>query len=131
MARVYATAADFTAYTGGTAPENVDALLRVASGVVDVLLTGIVYDTDAAGMPTNADVAQAMADATCAIAAEADAAGTLEAGSTQQWDSVGIGSVSLSGRGTSAETLTVHGIPVPGPALLALRSVGPLVVIQL
>lgn len=131
MARVYATSAQFTTYTGGTAPDNVDALLRIASRVVDVLLKAVVYDVDADGLPTDPDVAQSMADATCAIAAEASATGVLEAGGTQTWTSVGIGNVSLSGRGTTDETVTVDGIPVPGPALLALRSVGPVVVIQL
>ncbi|WP_408895939.1 hypothetical protein ACJ5H2_13565 [Nocardioides sp. R1-1] len=130
MARVYATSGQYATYTGGTAPANVDALLRIASRVVDVLLTAVVYDVDASGVPTNPDVTEAMADATCAIAAEADATGVLQAGGTQQWDSVGIGNVSLSGRGTTDETVTVDGIPVPGPALLALRTVGKVTVIQ-
>jgi len=130
MARVYATSAEYAAYTGAAAPANVDTLLRIASRVVDVLLTAVVYDVDASGLPTNPDVAQALSDATCAIAAEADATGVLQAGGTQTWESVGIGNVSLSGRGTTDETVTVDGIPVPGPALLALRSVGRVLVIQ-
>lgn len=130
MARVYADSAQYTAYTGAAAPANVDTLLRIASRVVDVLLTAVVYDVDAAGLPTDPDVAEPMADATCAIAAEADATGALQAGGTQQWDSVGIGNVSLSGHGTSDETVTVDGFPVPGPALLSLRSVGKVLVIQ-
>lgn len=130
MARVYATSAQYVTYTGGAAPANVDTLLRVASRVVDRLLKGRVYAVDADGLPTDADVAETLADATCAIAQEAAATGALEAGSTQEWDSVGIGNVSLSGRGTSADTTVVLGIPVPGVALLALADVGTLVVIQ-
>lgn len=128
--RVYATSAQYESYTGGAAPANVSVLLRVASRVVDYLLRGVVYDVDAAGLPTDADVIQALQDATCAIAAECASTGALDSGGTQAWDSVSIGNVSLSGRGTAAEAVTVGGIPVPGVALVFLADVGPLVVIQ-
>lgn len=128
--RVYATQAEYEAYTGGAAPANVQALLRAASRVVDVLLTAVVYDTDTDGYPTDTAAAEALSDATCAIAAECASTGALEAGGTQAWDSVGIGNVSLSGRGTSDDAVVVLGIAVPAVALLSLRDVGPLVVIQ-
>lgn len=129
MARVYATEAAYVTYTGAAAPANVALLLRIGSRVVDVLLTGIVYDVDAAGLPTDVDVAQSLSDATCAIAQEAAATGVMDAGGTQQWDSVGIGNVSLSGRGTSEGTAVILGVPVPPVARLFLADVGTLVVI--
>lgn len=132
MARVYATAAqyeDFHGLSAGAAPANIDALLRVSSRVVDHLLRGVVYETDAAGMPTDADVSTALTDATCAIAGEADATGALSPGSTQAWDSVAIGNVSLSGRGTASEAVTVAGLNVPAQALLSLADVGAFTVV--
>lgn len=129
--RVYATEAQYVTTTGGAAPDNVAYLLRVASRVVDVLLTAVVYDVDTDGYPTDTAVADAMADATCAIAAECASTGVLEAGGTQQWSSVGIGNVSLLGHGVTEGTVTVLGVPVPASALLSLRSVGPVVVVQL
>lgn len=129
MARVYADEAAYVAYTGGAAPDNVALALRLASRVVDVLLTGVVYDVDTAGLPTDPDVAEALSDATCCIAQEAATTGILDAGGTQEWDSVGIGKVSLSGRGTSQDTTVVLGVPVPPAARLFLADVGDVVVI--
>lgn len=126
--RVYADAAAYAAYfPGSTAPANLDVLLRQASRVVDKLLRGRVYDVDPTSLlPTDADVAAAMSDATCAIAGELDALGTLNAGGTQQWESVAIGSVQLSNlQGASAsDPLLVDGVPVPPAAILALGDVG-------
>ena len=125
--RVYATAADVAAYTGEDAPGNVDALLRVASRTVDVLLVGVVYDTDTDGYPTDAAVSQAMSDATCAIVREAAAAGVL-AGGSKDWGSVKIGNVSLSQPIGSAGVVDVDGVPVPTDALQSLASIGDRVV---
>lgn len=126
--RQYATAAQLAAYPGGDtiAPGDADARLRAASRVVDDCLTGVVYDTDPVTLlPTDPDVAQAMADATCAIAVEAQAAGLNTAGATQQWDQVRIGNVSLGGRKDTTDTPVVSGYPIPTDAVAALRSIGP------
>lgn len=130
MARQYADAAALSTYPGGSAvpAENVDALLRTASRVVDQLLRGVVYQVDAAGMPTDPDVGQALSDATCAIAVELEATGALKAGSTQEWDSVSMATVSLSGRKAKAGTVNVAGMPVPPAAIAALADVGRVVV---
>lgn len=123
--RLYADSAAYAAYTGEAAPANVDVLLRTASRVVDVLLVGRAYDTDPdTQLPTDPDEAQAMSDATCAIAQEADSTGVLTAGGSQEWDAVGIGSVSLSGRKAKAGTVSVNGIAVPPVALVHLSDVG-------
>lgn len=128
--RQYADSTALAAYPGGSAvaSDSVDLLLRTASRVVDKLLTGILYDTDSDGMPTDTDVAQALSDATCAIALEADARGSLNAGQTQQWESVQIGNVALSTlQGASAtDTPMVLGLPVPPAAIVALSGVGPM-----
>lgn len=129
MARVYATEAEYVTYTGGAAPANIALLLRLGSRVVDVLLTGIVYDVDDAGLPVDADDVEALRDATCCIAAEAAGLGLLDVGGTQEWDSVGIGSVKLSGRKTTTDTTVVLGVPVPPAARLFLADVGVLVVV--
>lgn len=127
MARVYATEADYLAYTGtaeADAPANLTTLLRVASGVVDHLLRARLYDVDAAGLPTDADDIAAMQDATCAIARDADAIGALAAGATGEWGSVSIGNVSLSNPLTSGGGGSVSGVPVPVEAMVALADVG-------
>lgn len=125
--RQYATVADLAAYPGGDAipSADADARLRTASAVVDECLKGVVYDTDPVTLlPTDTDVAQAMADATCAIAVEANAAGVYTAGGTQDWSSVSIGNVTLSGATTSGSNPVVLGHPIPVDAVTALRTIG-------
>lgn len=125
--RQYATAAELAAYPGGSSvpADDADARLRTASRVVDVLLRGVVYDTDATTlMPTDPDVAATLRDATCAIAVEAQAAGAFEAGATAKYTTVSIGNVSLSGREAADGAVSVAGIPVPAEAVLALQSLG-------
>lgn len=124
MARVYATEADYTAYTGETAPANIDRLLRIASGVVDYLLTGRLYDVDASGMPTAPADLDALRDATVVIAEDPTTQTLISQGASQEWGSVSIGNVSLSNPlGTSASK-TVSGVPVPAEALILLADVG-------
>lgn len=105
-------------------PANAALLLRTASRLVDVLLTTRHYDVDTAGLPTDADAVQALQDATVTIAHELQTTGALDAGAAVEWDSVGIGNVSLSGRKTAEGTTMVAGFPVPGVALLYLADVG-------
>lgn len=124
MARVYATEADYTAYTGETPPANIDRLLRIASGVVDYLLTGRLYDVDTSGMPTAVADSDALRDATCVIAQDADAANLIGSGGSQEWGSVSIGNVSLSNPLTSGGGGSVSGVPVPVEAMVALADVG-------
>lgn len=131
--RLYADQSAYETYhglTAGEAPATIDRLLRMASRVVDTLLVGRVYDTDADGYPTDADDAAALSDAVCAIAGEADAQGLAVAGSTDKWESVTIGAVSLSNlQGSSSDdTPRVAGLPVPPDAVLSLSGVGTVVV---
>lgn len=121
MARLYATPEQAWPTD---APANADRTLRMASKLVDELLLTRHYPVDADGMPTDTDHAQALQDATVTIAHELQETGALEAGATEQWEAVGIGSVSLSGRKSSPGTITVSGLPVPGVALIYLSDVG-------
>lgn len=67
MGRVYATAAQYQAYSGQTPPADIDRLLARASELIDSDVTKTAwYDTDDAGLPTNSVVVAAFANATCA-----------------------------------------------------------------
>lgn len=121
MARLYATPEQAWPTD---APDNAPALMRAASRLVDTLLRTRSYPVDTYGMPTDPDDAQAMQDAAVSIAHELTATGALEAGNTAEWQSVAIGSVSLSGRMSRAGTTMVSGLPVPGVALIYLDGVG-------
>ena len=131
--RVYATEADYLAFTDTTeAPGKLDRLLRAASGVVDRLLVGVVYDLDPdTRLPTDDTVAEALRDAVCVIAETAAADGALEPGATGEWGNVKIGNVSLSDplSGGSAD-LTVNGLAVPAEAQLLLAEVGAFTVLS-
>lgn len=68
MGRVYATAADYQAYSGQTPPADIDRQLARASELLDsdVLMTAW-YNTDpATGLPTDATVAAAFSNAVSA-----------------------------------------------------------------
>jgi hypothetical protein len=98
MPRVYATAADYAAYTGGTPPSNIDRQLTDATRLLEAyVLRTCRYDTDATtGLPTDSVVAGVFRDAVCAQVQWwqelGDQFGTIGLG----WGEVRIGSVMLS-----------------------------------
>jgi hypothetical protein len=117
----YATADDLTGFAPETVtvPDEPEAtrLLGHASEVVDGLLLTAVYDTDDDGLPTDADVAAALRDATCAQALWWLETGD-ESGAQATYQSVSIGSVSLTRGYTSGASAT-------GPAqTVSPRAVG-------
>ncbi|MFF1359643.1 hypothetical protein [Streptomyces sp. NPDC058297] len=59
----YATANQLAAWTRNPAPSDADRLLARASEDIDDALLTAVYCVDDAGMPTDPDVVQALADA--------------------------------------------------------------------
>lgn len=124
--RQYATTLELAAYPDGDSIADAVAttVLVGASRIVDRLLTGYVYDTDAAGLPTDTDVAAILRDAACALAVEAQAAGMFDAGASFDWQSASIGAVSLSGRVSAHGTIMVDGWPAPPLVLAALSAVG-------
>lgn len=72
---VYATTEDLANWTGEEAPANATPLLRSASILVRGATRAALYDTDAAGKPSDTEVLQAFSDATCSQAAAWGAAG--------------------------------------------------------
>lgn len=98
MPRVYATPEQLAAWTGTPAPADAERLLARASADVDAVLLCAVYETNAAGMPTDPTVVQALADATCAQVEYQLATGDDGTGASGRWGSVSIGPVSLGDR---------------------------------
>lgn len=105
MALVYATLGDLTGYTAGSTyvvPGEPEAtrVLTAASKAIRRATKSAVYDTDTNGYPSDAAVRQAFRDATCAQVVWWKETGD-ELGTGGAYDSVSIGSVSLSrGRGS-------------------------------
>jgi hypothetical protein len=91
----WATADDYTAWSGSASPGGIEATLRRAENVIKPYLITAVYDTDDEGQPTDTAILAALRDATCAQASEivkGDASGEMSAAG---FSSVGIGSLSL------------------------------------
>ncbi|MEU0102225.1 hypothetical protein [Streptomyces sp. NPDC006267] len=98
MPRVYATPEQLADATGQPAPADAVRLLTRASEDVDDALRTAIYDTDATGMPTDPDVLDTLAAATCAQVEYVAAQGGDDTGAAGQWESVSIGPVAMSGR---------------------------------
>lgn len=92
---VYATRADYeaSAYGSTPAPADIDNRLVRASLRIDELLVSAVYDVDTGDLPTDADTAEAMREATIA---QTFYAMDAEDEQGRVWTSVSIGSVALS-----------------------------------
>ncbi|WJV47519.1 hypothetical protein [Streptomyces flavofungini] len=120
MHRVYATQAQYEAYTGQAAPADIVARLGRASRFLEseVFRLGW-YDADGDGYPTHTRVREAFADAVCAQV-QWWAETNDELGTAGRWQSVKIGTVALSGPGSSASAR--QGREVADAAPEALRS---------
>jgi hypothetical protein len=108
---VYATTTQLANYLHTAVPLDSPKLLADASKALDDALLTAVYDTDTDGMPTNADVQEAFAEAVCAIVEWWGETGDA-IGADGGWDSVSAGPVSLS-RGSGGSSAT----PIAGGAL--------------
>lgn len=112
-APVYATSTEYgdSPYGQATAPANIDDRLAIASRHIDRLVMTAYYDVDGNDEPTDADVAEALRDATIAQASYTInpgaglGEGQLPAGVT----SASIGSASLS-RTAAAPEVRIGGI---------------------
>lgn len=106
----YATPAQYVAFAeepfeGGTV--KLQKRLRSASVEVAALTRGAVYAADASGLPTDAETADAFADATCAIVEHWEATDDpfdVEANA----GAVKIGSVSLGTTSSSSDGLSAR-----------------------
>lgn len=120
MGRVYATQAQYEAYTGQAAPADIVARLGRASRFLESEVFRLCwYDADGDGYPTHPRVREAFADAVSAQVQWWAETGD-ELGTAGRWQSVKIGSVALSGPGSS--TSAGQGRDVADAALEALRS---------
>ncbi|MFF4751825.1 hypothetical protein [Streptomyces sp. NPDC001270] len=128
MGRVYATSADYIAWTGqATPPADIARLLtRASQDIEDALLTAV-YCTDADGMPVEACVHDALRDATCAQVEYQQETGDTGTGAAGRWDSVTLGPVALSGRRDAPAG--PEGLDLAPRAARALRRAGLLEVI--
>lgn len=131
--RVYATEAAFRDWTGDLTASASPAQLRAASARLDSALSGVYYDTDAAGLPTDSDVSAALAAAVCAIVQYWEETGdTTGSGAGEVYQSASIGSASYT-RGYSKEGSAAGGsgrLPQVASDILAaagLRAVAPVV----
>jgi hypothetical protein len=123
VARIYATLEQYEAYTGATAPLDIEARLARASRFLDSALFRLCWYAadDTTGLPTDAIVAEAFADAVSAQVQWWAETGD-ELGTAGMWGSVKIGSVSLSGPGSSSGNSGPVGGRAPAAAALeALR----------
>lgn len=121
MARNYATSADYQSYTGQTPPADIEARLGRASRFLDSDVFRLCwFEADEDGYPANAIVAEAFAAAVCAQVQWWAETGD-ELGAAGQWDSVKLGSLSLS-RGSSGSGSSSSGRTVAETAMEALRS---------
>jgi hypothetical protein len=92
----YATSAEYTAYTGQTAPADIGLLLTRASRLVDQALLTAVYEVDDEQLPVDAAIATALKEATIEQAAAWVASGVEDGtGAADGWGNVSIATVSL------------------------------------
>ncbi|WKX70044.1 hypothetical protein [Streptomyces sp. XD-27] len=125
MGRIYATPEQLVAWTRQPAPDAAERLLARASEDIDAALLTAIYDTDTTGFPTDAAVRGALADATCAQVECWLATGSDGITTAEQWDSVSIGPVSLSGRSNVPPSpAVVNGVEIAPRALRILRGAG-------
>lgn len=98
MARVYATAAQYEAYTGvSPAPADIEARLKRASAFLDSRVFRLcAYDVDDTGMPSNSLVAAAFSDACCAQVEWGVDVGDTTGAAGVGWGTMSIGSATLS-----------------------------------
>ncbi|MEV6569927.1 hypothetical protein [Streptomyces sp. NPDC051577] len=102
MARIYATAEQYEAYTYGAAPDDIDYRLARASEFLDAQVLRLCrYAVDSTGLPTDSVVAAAIARAVCAQAMWGVEVGDITGAAGVGYGSAKIGSVDLGRSVTS------------------------------
>jgi hypothetical protein len=100
VSRIYATPAEYEAFTGQPAPTNAARLLARASRLVSRDTKAALFEADPAGYPTDPDIRDAFREATCAQVAEwarrESAAADGGDVTASPWTSVSAGSLSFS-----------------------------------
>lgn len=107
MARVYANNVDLAGapWRLSLDENTAEDYLLIASQCVEEATRTAVYDVDEQGAPTEPRVIEAFRDATCALAAWFDETGD-PSGASARFNSMSLGSFSISGGGTGAPTNT-------------------------
>lgn len=119
MGRTYATVEQLAAWCRRPAPPEAELLLDRAAEDVEAALLTAVYDVASPG------VAGVLADAVCAQVEWWLATGSDGITTGEEWDSVSIGPVSLSGRSApAADPVLVVGVELAPRAYRRLRSAG-------
>ncbi|MFF3398246.1 hypothetical protein ACFYW6_07005 [Streptomyces sp. NPDC002659] len=124
MARTYATSAQYVAYTGQAAPTDIDARLASASRFLDSQVFRMCsYEVvEATGLPSNALVIQAFADAACAQVKWGIDVGDTTGAAAVGWGTVEIGSAKLSRSVTAVSGDDAPGRQIAPEVWDALRS---------
>lgn len=125
MARIYATSTQYETYTGtAPAPAGISKMLADASRMLDSQVFRLCwFEADAVtGMPTNALVLQAFADATCAQAEWGDEVGDTTGAAGVGWGTVKLGSAQLSRSVTAVSGADAPGRQIADKVWDSLRS---------
>ncbi|WP_060888659.1 hypothetical protein [Streptomyces scabiei] len=121
--RIYATSAEYTAYTGQTPPSDIDKLLRDASRMLAAEVFRLCwYEVDEDGYPSNTAVLEAFSDAACAQVEWWDEIGDSTGASAVSWGTVKLGSAQLSRSVTATSGSASAAREVAPKAWDALRS---------
>lgn len=123
MARIYATAEQYEAYTYTTAPTDIEYRLARASEFLDSRVFRLCwYAVDDAGLPSNTLVAAAFARAVCAQVQWGVEVGDVTGSAGVGYGSVEIGSVKLNRSVTAVSGDDAPGRQIAPAVWDALRS---------
>lgn len=127
----YATETDYVNHTQEYGPDNLAALLRAASRLVQRATRGCIYDVEPSGMPSDPAIREAFRDATCEQAAAWAALGIDPAagpagvtGKVVASTSVGKASVSYAGAAEAASLVAASLTALTPDAAWYLESAG-------
>ncbi|WP_060887284.1 hypothetical protein [Streptomyces caniscabiei] len=123
MARIYATSAEYTAYTGQTPPSDIGQLLADASRFLEAEVFRLCWYevVDGTGYPSNATVLAAFSDAVCAQAQWWDEVGDSTGASGVGWGTVRLGSAQMSRSVTTTSGASSPAREIAPKALDALQ----------
>ena len=121
--RIYATSAEYEAYTGQTPPSDIDQQLKDASRMLVAEVIRLCwYEVDEDGYPSNATVREAFSDAVCAQVQWWDEIGDSIGAAGVGWGTVKLGSAQMSRSVTATSGAASAAREVAPKAWDALRS---------
>jgi hypothetical protein len=121
--RIYATSAEYEAYTGQTPPADIDQQLKNASRMLVAEVFRLCwYEVDEDGYPSNTTVREAFSDAVCAQVEWWDEIGDSTGAAAVTWGTVKLGSAQMSRSVTATSGADSAAREVAPKAWDALRS---------